>query len=91
MTVTVWLQDHHLFNDIGGTARIVQLVDRTVSAANIDRYAELVMEKYLRRQLISAGHEISELGFDTTQELINVFDESEKRFFVLPKIVRKKD
>lgn len=83
MTVTTWLQDHHFLEDIGGISRIAQLVDRTVSAVNIDRYAALVMDKYIRRQLISAGHEIVDLGYDTTLELENVLDESEKKVFRL--------
>jgi replicative DNA helicase len=83
MTVTTWLQDHHILEDIGGISRIAQLVDRTVSAVNIDRYAALVMDKYIRRQLISAGHEIVDLGYDTTLELENVLDESEKKVFRL--------
>lgn len=83
MTVTAWLQDHYILDEIGGISRIAQLVDRTVSAVNIDRYAALVMDKYIRRQLISAGHEIVGLGYDTTQELENVLDESEKKVFRL--------
>lgn len=83
MTVASWLQDHHRLDSVGGTAKLAELVDRTVSAANIDRYAALVMDKYLRRQLIAAGHEIVELGGDTTQELEAVFDDSEKKIFRL--------
>lgn len=83
MTVTSSLQDHHLLDKVGGMGKLAQLVDRTVSAVNIDRYAALVMDKYLRRQLISAGHEIIELGYDTTQELDVVFDECEKKIFRL--------
>jgi replicative DNA helicase len=83
MTVTSSLQDYHLLEKVGGMGKLAQLVDRTVSAVNIDRYAALVMDKYLRRQLISAGHEIIELGYDTTQELDVVFDECEKKIFRL--------
>ena len=83
MTVTNSLQDYHLLEKVGGMGKLAQLVDRTVSAVNIDRYAALVMDKYLRRQLISAGHEIIELGYDTTQELDVVFDECEKKIFRL--------
>ncbi len=83
MTVSTWLQDHHLLDSIGGPSRIGQIVDRTISAANIDRYAELVMDKYLRRQLITAGGEIVELAYDTTQQLEIVFDEAEKKIFRL--------
>jgi replicative DNA helicase len=83
MTVSSWLQDNHLLEEIGGMPRLLQLIERTVSAANIDRYAELVMDKYMRRQLISTGGEIIELARDTTLELENVFDESEQKIFRL--------
>ena len=83
MTVSSWLQDNHLLDQIGGMPRLIQLIDRTVSAANIDRYAELVMEKYMRRQLISTGGEIIELARDTTLDLENIFDESEQKVFRL--------
>ena len=59
------------------------MLDRTVSAVNIDRYAALIMDKYLRRQLISSGHEIVSLGFETTRDLEIVLDESEKKIFGL--------
>ena len=83
MTVSSWLQDNHLLDEIGGMPRLIQLIDRTVSAANIDRYAELVMEKYMRRQLISTSGEIIELARDTTLDLENIFDESEQKIFRL--------
>ncbi len=83
MTVKSILADHCLLEKVGGIDKLMQLVDRTVSAVNIDRYAMLVMEKYLRRQLIAAGHEIVDLGFETMRELDVVLDESEKKIFSL--------
>ena len=83
MTVSSWLQDNHLLDEIGGMPRLIQLIERTISAANIDRYAELVMEKYMRRQLISTSGEIIELARDTTLDLENIFDESEQKIFRL--------
>lgn len=83
MTVATWLQDHGVLEKVGGTSKLAQLVDRTVSAVNIDRYAALVMDKYLRRQLIAAGNEIVELGYDTATELESVLDQSEQKVFSL--------
>ena len=83
MTVSTWLADHSLLEKIGGTTKLAQLLNRTVSAANVDRYATLVMDKYVRRQLISAGHEIVDLGYDTAEELEKVLDESEQKIFRL--------
>ena len=83
MSISAWLKDQGLLEKIGGINTIAKLVDRTVSAVNIDRYANLIMDKYVRRQLINAGHEIRDLGYDTTKELEIVFDEAEQKIFRL--------
>lgn len=83
VSLTSWLQDQQLFEKIGGTAKLANLVDRTVSAVNIDRYAHLVMDKYVRRQLIAGGNDIIDLGYDTTKPLEEVLDESEQKIFRL--------
>ena len=83
MHVSTWLADHNLLEKVGGTTKLSQLLNRTVSAANIDRYATLVLNKYQRRQLVRVGHEIVELGYDTTTELETIFDTSEEKIFNL--------
>jgi replicative DNA helicase len=83
MSVSTWLADRGLLDKIGGTAKLAQLLNRTVSAVNIDRYAALIMDKYVRRQLIAAGHEIVDLGYDRAAELETVLDESEQKIFRL--------
>lgn len=86
MSVTTWLSDRGLLEKVGGQSKLVQLVDRTVSAVNIDQYATLVMDKYLRRKLINAGHQISQLGHDTTRDLENVLDEAEQKVFGITQV-----
>lgn len=86
MSITTWLQDRGLLDKIGGQSKLVQLVDRTVSAVNIDQYAQLVTDKYLRRKLISAGHQISQLGHDTKRDLEHVLDEAEQKVFSITQV-----
>ncbi|HEY9675697.1 MAG TPA: replicative DNA helicase [Waterburya sp.] len=83
MSVTTWLFDHELLEKVGGQSKLVELVDRTVSAVNVDRYATLVVDKYLRRQLIQAGNEIVRLGYETALELETVLDQAEQKIFSL--------
>lgn len=83
MTVTTWLNDHSLLEKVGGLPKIVSLLDRTVSSANIERYVPLITDKYIRRLLISTAKEISELGYDTTKDLDQVLDEAEQKIFKL--------
>ncbi len=83
MTVSTWLSDRSLLDKIGGTPKILNLLDRTVSSANIERYIPLVTDKYIRRLLIGVAKEIGELGYDTTKELDHVLDASEQKIFSL--------
>jgi len=83
IAVSTYLSDRDLLLKVGGTTKLAQLLNRTVSAVNIDRFAKLIMEKYTRRQLITSGHEIVELGYDNTSELEVVLDAAEQKIFRL--------
>lgn len=83
LTVTGWLDDQKLLTKIGGRSQLSRLVDRTVSAVNIDHLANLVLDKYQRRKLIFAGNEIVDLGYDTTKSTQSVLEESESKIFNL--------
>ncbi len=81
MSVTTWLSDRGALTAIGGQSKLAQLVDRTVSAVNIDQYAKLVVDKYLRRTLIQAGNQVADLGYDTATELPVIMDRAEQTIF----------
>lgn len=83
VAISNYLADQKLLDKIDGQAKLAQLLNRTVSAVNIDRYAALVLNKYQRRQLVHTAHEIAELGYDTTKELEEVFDSIEEKIFNL--------
>lgn len=51
LMVTNYLADNGLLEIIGGRNKLASLVDRTVSAVNIDALAGLVVEKWKRREL----------------------------------------
>lgn len=69
MAVSTYLADRDRLDKIGGTAKSAQLLNRIVSAVNIDRYVDLVMDKFHRRRVIEVGHKIVDLGYDSTLEL----------------------
>ncbi|MEO0406104.1 MAG: replicative DNA helicase [Cyanobacteria bacterium P01_A01_bin.135] len=81
MRVATWLRDNGVLEKVGGQARLIQLVDRTVSAVNVDQYAQLVNDKALRRRLIKTGHEIAQMGYDTRETLETVVDQAEQQLF----------
>jgi replicative DNA helicase len=81
MSVSAWLRDRNLLEKVGGQNKLIQLIDRTVSAVNIDQYAVLVMDKHMRRKLIQIGGEISQLGYDASQDLPQILDQAEQKVF----------
>ena len=83
MAVSSYLGDRGRLDKVGGMTKLAQLLNRTVSAVNIDRYVGLIMDKYLRRKTIEAGNNIVNLGYDASIELEKVLDESQREIFTV--------
>ncbi|MBD2730944.1 replicative DNA helicase [Nostoc sp. FACHB-892] len=81
LTVTSWLSDHNLLERVGGRNKLAILVDRTVSAVNIDGLAEMVMDKYHARSLISAANQILKLAYDESVPIAERLDLAEQKIF----------
>ncbi|MFN9055516.1 MAG: DnaB-like helicase N-terminal domain-containing protein, partial [Cyanobacteriota bacterium] len=81
--MAAWLADTGQLEKVGGSARLMELVDRTLSTASIDQVARLVMDKYLRRRLIRSGNEVIQLGFDQSKPMVQVLDEAEQKIFAI--------
>ena len=69
MNVSEFLSSRNILDTVGGMAKLSQLLNRTVSAVNIDRYAQLVIDKWKRRELITLGQKLLDLGYRTELEL----------------------
>ena len=78
-----WLADTGSLEKAGGQGRLVELVERITSTASIDQVARLVMDKFLRRQLIRSGNEVIRLGFDQSKPMEQVLDEAEQKIFAI--------
>ena len=81
MAVSTYLADRDRLDKVGGTAKLAQLLNRTISAVNIDRYVDLVMDKFHRRRVIEVGHKIVDFGYDSTLELEKLLNDSEQEIF----------
>lgn len=64
VTLGEWLEAMCLSEQIGGPGYLYDLAKDTASASNVVAYAEIVREKSLKRQLIDAGTEIVNAGFE---------------------------
>lgn len=69
LSVISYLADNSLLDLIGGRNKMVSFVDRTVSAANIDHLAYLIIEKWKRRQLGTLATLANELQHKSHEEV----------------------
>jgi replicative DNA helicase len=84
ITVTEALERGGKLAEAGGLAYVAALAQNTPSAVNIRRYAEIVRDRAVMRQLVSVGSEIAESALNplgrSADELIN---EAEARVFAI--------
>ena len=79
--VACHLESKGILDKIGGTDKLFQLAEPVVSSVNIDLYAKLIKERYLRRELIAACNDFRSLAYDTSIEFTTVLERVEKRIF----------
>lgn len=77
--VATYLRDQKWLTKVGGQHRLAELVSSSVSSLNIDRYADLIIDKHIRRQLIEAGNEIVRFGYESFRKLPEIFTEAKER------------
>ncbi len=73
LTLTDELKRKKELDLIGGSAYLTELTNYVPTSAHAEAYAELVAQKAVRRRLIKASTEISELGYNeetSTEELL---------------------
>lgn len=67
----------------GGTAYIASLTDTVPSAANIDYYANMVLDRAARRDLIKISGELKTESFDLQKDSETLLDNAEQKIFAL--------
>ena len=79
VSLTAVLREQGHLDAIGGPAYLSELISAVPTSTNIEYYGNLVARKSTLRNLIAAGDEITEMGFDEANELEEVLDAAEKR------------
>ena len=55
-SMSAWLADNRTLEKIGRNNKLVELVENVSSTASIEQVANLISDKFLRRQLIRSGN-----------------------------------
>jgi replicative DNA helicase len=82
VTLSEWLKSNDALESAGGLGYLGLLARDTPSAANIRAYADIVREQSVLRQLIEAGTEVANAGFNPEgQSSADLLDTAERQIF----------
>jgi replicative DNA helicase len=81
ITFTQVLRDRNLLDSVGGAAFVTNLFTFVPTAANVQYYLEIVRDKYILRQIISAATESVRRAYEEQEEVDSLLDEVEQKIF----------
>src|SRR5437867_119678 len=83
ITFTQVLRDRNLLETVGGAAFITSLYTFVPTAANVQYYLDIVRDKYILREIITAATESVRRAYEEQDEVNNLLDEVEQRIFAV--------
>lgn len=83
LTVTNQLKKNGTLDIIGGPYYIAQLTNRIASAANIEAHTKIVLQKFIKRELIRISSEIIHDAFEESIDVFDMLDNAEKELFAI--------
>lgn len=75
----------------GGVSGISELSNLLSTAANVENYASMVKEKYVKRELISLSNEMGDLAFDESKEVNEILDNAEQKVMAISQSHARRD
>jgi len=81
VTVKNRLKEKDQLDEVQGGTYLADLLDKVVTTANVEHYAEILRNKALMRALIDSGRKITELGYMTDRDLKSILDQAEETIF----------
>ena len=78
ITVSEILRQKNQMENIGGEVTLIELLDKVPTAANVEYYTQIVLEKSTRRKLIKTSTNIVKTAYQEDEPIANVLDTAEK-------------
>ncbi|MGB1019399.1 MAG: replicative DNA helicase [Chitinophagales bacterium] len=89
-TVTERLRSTAELEAVGGAYFIASLTNKVASSANIEAHARIVVQKFLKREVISVSSQAIKDAFDETVDVFDLLDSTEAELFKLTESNMKK-
>ena len=92
LTLSSVLKDSDDLESIGGSSYLTELTNAVPTAAHAEEYADMVAEKAMRRKLIKASEDITNLSFDDSMSTVQeILEQAEQRLFAVSQRTLKQD
>ena len=79
LSIIQFLKSRNQLDECGGISYITGLTENVSTTASVGVHAQIIRSLSLRRQFIQLANEFSIAGYDDSQEIIKLIDESETR------------
>lgn len=83
VTITAQLKKMEHYKDVGGATFLTELTNIVPTSANIEVYAKIVMDHYVKRRLIDSSAKIVESAFSDKGEAKFILDRAESEILAI--------
>ena len=83
VTLAAELEKLGVLERIGGRAHLALIQDAVPTAANVEHYARIVKDKAYKRRLISAGSQVTALGFDDSLDAEEAVNQAQAHVYAI--------
>lgn len=83
MTVANKLKETGELDVAGGAYYVSSLTNRVASAAHIEEHTKIVQQKYVQRELIRIGSEITKNAYEETSDPMELLDDAESKLLTI--------
>jgi len=84
-TLTNYLQDEGLLEEIGSVNVLIELINQVPNLVNLEEYLALIQDKFLRRTLIKLGYQIINSSYVTNISLEKIINNLENELITITK------
>src|SRR4030042_1024039 len=81
VTVTNWLRQQKMLDDLGGPEYLSSIVSAVLTTANVEHHARVVLDKAIKRSGIQVSMEMVKNGFDDSQSAAELVDYAQNTIF----------
>jgi replicative DNA helicase len=81
VTVTDWLKQNKMLDEIGGPEYLSNLVGNLLTTANVEHHARVVLDKAIKRNVIQVGMEMLKNSFEDNQTAAELVDYAQNTVF----------